>query len=216
MRYGIALLFLVAGWAQPPSFRADRVLPSNSDRASVLAPGMLVSIYGDHLGPAAGCTAPATGRPGYPAELCGVQVTLGGKPAGLLYVQEKQINFQAAADSPISGTAELKVLYGDASGAAMVRAALETVTLSVQGTARVDGPIWIQLDFPVMWRNSVQYPARVQPDSLACAELEVRRNGVALPRLQPRYVGGMAMSGNPCGHLMIESHHPDRVPLHVL
>src|ERR1035438_4676964 len=98
----------------------------------------------------------------------------------------------------------------------MVRAGLETVTLSVQGTARLDGPIWIQLDLPVMWRNSVQYPARVQPDSLACAELEVRRNGVALPRLQPRYVGGMAMSGNPCGHLMIESHHPDRVPLHVL
>ena len=109
MRIGIALMFAGVAWAQAPSFRAERVLPANGERASVLAPGMLVSIYGEHLGPAGGCTAPATGRPGYPWELCGVEVTFGGRRAGLLYVEERQINFQAPEDGPVAGLAELKV-----------------------------------------------------------------------------------------------------------
>jgi hypothetical protein len=216
MRFAIALLVLTGASAQPPSFRAGRVLPSNSDRSSVLAPGMLVSIYGDRLGPAAGCAAPATGRPGYPAALCGVQVTLGDKSAGLLFVQEKQINFQVPQDAPISGTAELRVLYQGESGTATVRVGLETVTLSVEGVARINGPIWIQLEFPVQWRNSgEQYPKSILPDQFGCSELEVRRNGVALPRIAVHYHGGGVMSGNPCGHLTIQGGRADRLPLHV-
>ena len=52
-----ALFCLVPLWAQAarPMFRGDRVLPSFGDTPLMLAPGMLVSIYGSELGPAKGC-----------------------------------------------------------------------------------------------------------------------------------------------------------------
>ena len=220
MRSGIALLSLAAAFAQPPAFRAERILPSGAARPALLAPGMLVSIYGESLGPAAACIAPATGRPGYPTELCGVQVTFAGKPAGLLYVQERQINFEVppfpvpeATQAP--GSAEVRVTYSGASGSAAVRTGVETVTLSLEGPARIGGPLWIHLEFPILMRGyGESYPARLMPDYFPCAELEVRRNGVPLPRLAITYSGGV-MSGDPCGHIMYPAPHPDRLPLHV-
>ena len=93
--------------AQPatPFFTVDRVLPFDSARPAPLAPGMLISIYGQNLGPESGCEGQAdprrteTSNPVvserfvntliYPADLCGVQVFVGDKAAGLLYVQAK-------------------------------------------------------------------------------------------------------------------------------
>lgn len=59
---------------------------------------MLVSIYGRHLGPRAGCIE----RPYSNArtELCGVSVTVGRAKAGLLYVQDLQIN-QGRSSPPV-------------------------------------------------------------------------------------------------------------------
>src|SRR5882762_7368136 len=112
----------------PPSFEPGRVLPSGGDRSIPLAPGLLISIYGDHLGPAAACEGPADTqrretpsplRPRqmfadtliYPKELCETQVLVGGVPAGLLYVQERQINFKVPQETPVKGTAEVRVIY---------------------------------------------------------------------------------------------------------
>src|SRR5262249_39599441 len=141
MRLWLLLLPAVVASGQP-SFRADRVLPSGAARPAPLAPGMLVSIYGEHLGPASQCIAnadtrrtetPNPARPTqsfaerliYPTELCGVQVFLADKPAGLLYVSEKQINFKVPQDVPLTGNAELKVLYQQQAGTASLRLGLE-------------------------------------------------------------------------------------------
>jgi uncharacterized protein (TIGR03437 family) len=51
-----------------------------------LAPGEIVSVFGERLGPAAGAAGLAN------AQMSGAQVTFDGVPAPLLYVQDRQIN----------------------------------------------------------------------------------------------------------------------------
>uniref|UniRef100_Q01Q32 Uncharacterized protein n=1 Tax=Solibacter usitatus (strain Ellin6076) TaxID=234267 RepID=Q01Q32_SOLUE len=200
-----------------PSFRADRVLPSGSARQAPLAPGMLVSIYGDHLGPTTQCSA--TDRPIYPTELCGVQVFLAGKPAGLLYVSENQINFKVPQDVPLTGDSELKVLHQQQTGTAQVRVGLESTSLSVEGEARVGAPVWIHIATPFGWNSVVQYPVSARPNDFGCNDIEVRRNGVLLPSIDLRPpAGGIAMGGPLCGNIGIEGGplHTGRLPLHLL
>ena len=125
----------VAGRAQspavpsgPPTFGADSILPSGKETPTSLAPGMLVSIYGTGLGPAEPCEGradpnpleePSPRRPNqifserlaYPTKLCGVRVEVGGEAAELLYVHDRQINFQVPQSAPVEGTAEITVIY---------------------------------------------------------------------------------------------------------
>src|SRR4051794_28262638 len=103
MRFWWGLLPVAAALGQAPEFRAERVLPSGSARHVKLTSGMLVSIYGENLGPESQCAANTE-----PLELCGVRVTLGGAPAALLYVSRQQINFKVPRDVPSSDEAELK------------------------------------------------------------------------------------------------------------
>ncbi len=155
----------------------------------------------------------------YPTELCGVQVTLAGLPAGLLYVSGPQINFKVPQEAPLSGEAELKVVYGGRAGTAKMRVGLEATSVTVEGEARVGAPIWSHIDAPYGWGTVVQYPVRIQPDDFGCNELEVRRNGALLPRIRLRPpAGGIAFAGNPCGNLGIEGQaipHTGRLPLHL-
>src|SRR5579864_2434774 len=102
MRLRISFLVVAVGIAQAqisaPRFAADAVLPSGSTHQASLAPGMLISIYGSHLGPANACEGkaaartetPSPSRPrqsftellSFPKELCGVQVMVGDHAAG--------------------------------------------------------------------------------------------------------------------------------------
>jgi uncharacterized protein (TIGR03437 family) len=79
--------------------------------AGRVSPAEIISIYGPHIGPSTPITAmPAGGL--YPATLGGVQVTIGGISAPLLYVSDGQINAvvpmgvkqQAASAIKIGGT----------------------------------------------------------------------------------------------------------------
>jgi hypothetical protein len=150
MHIRVALLVFISGFLRAqsgvPTFRADRVLPSGGDRSVQLVPGMLVSIYGTDLGPQQGCTGqadthgretPSPLRPDqafvdtliYPKEICGVQVMFCETPAGLLYVQESQINFKVPQDVPMEGTGLLRVVYnGRSSTAVEMRLGLETAS----------------------------------------------------------------------------------------
>ncbi|HUD98625.1 MAG TPA: SBBP repeat-containing protein [Bryobacteraceae bacterium] len=74
-----------------------------------LAPGELIAIYGLNLGPA----VPAFGSfdtAGFlPTTLGGVQVTINGTPAPLLYVSETQINAVAPVELTAGSSAELQL-----------------------------------------------------------------------------------------------------------
>jgi uncharacterized protein (TIGR03437 family) len=63
-------------------------------QSSAIAPGTIMTIFGDHLGPAAG--ASFTIQDGHaPFTLAGTSITVDGMPAPLLYAQDNQLNFVA-------------------------------------------------------------------------------------------------------------------------
>jgi len=236
-------LFANAAFAQTeppapsvPSFEAGRVL--FVDRPVPLAPGLILSIFGSNLGPTSSCqgnadtqhrATPSPLRPNqafaemltYPKELCDTQVLVAGIPAGLLYVQSSQINFQVPQETPIQGTADLVVVYqGRSSKAVAMPLGIEAATLSLESPARVGMPVWLKFKLPYERESSIRYPFMIFPASFGCNEVEVRRNGVLLPRIadmRSQAIGGIAMSGPPCGSIAFSSepHFKGRFPLHL-
>lgn len=216
-------MWLLALVLAAPIFTADGVRPSNGARAIPLSPGMLVSIYGSHLGPALPCQIQGS----FPKELCGVQVMMGEQAAGLLYVSERQINFKVPQESPVEGVAKLRVIYnGESSPVVMMPLGAEMVTLSLDEPARAGGPVWIHLESPPSWHEWIQYPITIYPGDLGCHEFEVRRNGVPQLRIDPK-VTGLAFGGGihgsgpgsltSCGSLGMAGHplHHGSLPLHL-
>jgi hypothetical protein len=213
----IALAAIASGQPAAPSFTADRVLPWDSARSIPLAPGLMFSIYGQGLGPEQGCEQHVGF---YPAELCGVQVFIGEKSAGLSYVQAKQINFVVPQDVPLEGEAQVRVVFQNRSSAAVnMRLGRELPKLSVEGVARVGAPLWIDVDMPYGW-GAVVYPVSSFPNDFGCNQLEVRQNGVALAPLAYTMLTGRMGPGNGCGNdTSIAGHpvpHQGRLPLHLL
>jgi hypothetical protein len=235
MRLWLALTPLAAALAQPPNFVADRVLPSGGSRPTKLAPGMPVSIYGDRLGPIASCTGnadttrretPSPARPRqshvetliFPTELCGVQVFLAGRPAGILYVSDTQINFKVPQETPVEGEAELKVVFRGQEHSVKLPVGLDNVAISLDQPAHSGGPVWLRIDPPLGWQDTVRYPVRIQPWEFGCQEIEVRRNGQPLPRIAVRPGDGGISMGLICGTIGIVGHpatHTGRLPIHL-
>ncbi|HCC57807.1 MAG TPA: hypothetical protein DEQ47_11200, partial [Solibacterales bacterium] len=85
------------------------VVHAASGQFTAVAPGLLVSIYGEGLGPA----APAIGEFGGDGRLAtvleGTQVTFNGVAAPLLYVSAGQINAQVPYEVAASATASVEV-----------------------------------------------------------------------------------------------------------
>lgn len=77
-----------------------------------LAPGEVISLFGEGLGPAEGFATQPEGIV-YPTESAGVRVTVSGQPAPLLYVQHSQIN-TVVPWSLTGPSAELCVSIGSA------------------------------------------------------------------------------------------------------
>lgn len=120
-----------------PFYVAASILPDGGSRAAPLAPGMLLSIYGENLGPETPCTgspeperteAPNPFRPNqtrverlvFPKSLCETEVRVGGIAAGLLYVQAQQINFKVPQELPVEGETEVRVFYQGRAGPAVI------------------------------------------------------------------------------------------------
>jgi hypothetical protein len=59
---------------------------------AAIAPGEIVSLFGQGLGPSSAAQPDVSGKSGFPTALAGVRVTFDGIPAPLLYVQDGQIN----------------------------------------------------------------------------------------------------------------------------
>jgi len=231
--FGLLLSAQVWGADPPPEFTAAGVARGDTS-AKVLVPGVDMSIYGQHLGPSgSGCSGAAdpqrretpnarlNGRFAdtaiYPTELCGVQVFIGDKPAGLLYVSEKQINFKIPQDGPVSGSAAIRVVrMGQSSAPVTMRAGFDDTTISLEQPAYTGMPVWLKVD-PPSGAGAIRYPYVRGPAGFGCNEVEVRKQGKLLT-LQPgakSYGGG---GGNPCGSSgpARKSNHVDRLPLHLL
>jgi hypothetical protein len=226
------LLLGVAAWCadSPPQFTAAGIT------RKIIVPGEGISIYGINLGPErGGCAATAdpqarepinprnpnpqfTSAAVYPKELCQTQVLIGDKAAGLLFVSDKQINLKIPQDSPEIGDVEIRVVYnGQSSVAVRLPAGFEKTTLSLDQPTYTDMPVWLKVELPALWQNSLQYPFTAGPAGFGCIQVEVRRNGQLLPILPGAnwYGGGIAIAGNICGSYGPQ-HAGGRLPIHLL
>ena len=79
-----------------------------------VAPGELISIYGLHIGPAAPAYASFDADGFLPTMLGGVQVTINGTPAPLLYVSETQINAITPVELAAGTAVELQLVQNGA------------------------------------------------------------------------------------------------------
>ncbi len=214
-----ALAFAQNETPAAPSFEANQVL--FVDHPVPLAPGLVLSIFGNNLGPNTGCHADHDAKGIYPKELCDTRVLVGGIPSELLWVQAGQINFKVPEETPVHGTADLVVVYqGRSSKAVVMPLGIESPTLSLESPARVGMPIWLKLNMPYYRDSGIRYPFRIWPSSFGCYDVEVRRNGVLLPRIadwDKQVFGGMTLSGPPCGSIGFSSvpHFKGRLPLHL-
>jgi hypothetical protein len=212
----------VFAWSQapgPPSFDAGHVY--YVDHPVALAPGLVLTIFGNDLGPAQGCGSQHDAAGAYPKALCNVQVPVGGVPSELLWVQAKQINFRVPEETPDRGTTDLVVIYGARkSSAVTVPLGKEGTTISFEGPLRVGMPVWLKVTAPYKQDAGIRYPFMVFPVSFGCNEVEVRRDGVPLKKfadIGAQAFGGITVIGNPCGGVAFrtEPHFKDRLPLHL-
>jgi uncharacterized protein (TIGR03437 family) len=77
----------------------------------LIAPGMMVSLFGNGLGPQQGIQTQATLESPFPTQAGNVEVTFDGKPAPLLWVQDAQINAVAPWSLTPGQTTQVCVSY---------------------------------------------------------------------------------------------------------
>ena len=111
-----------------PAYSIVSLLPAGRAQAEPLAPGRIMSLYGQYLGPETGCIGyydpyrvetanparPQQSEPEkriYTTQLCKTEITVGGIRAGLLFVQARQINFKVPQEVATSGTVPVQVTY---------------------------------------------------------------------------------------------------------
>jgi uncharacterized protein (TIGR03437 family) len=78
--------------AGAPTYPLDCVGSSASLATGAVAPGEIVTLFGNGLGPQQGVQPQATAQSPYPTQAANVEVTFDGTPAPLLWVQDAQIN----------------------------------------------------------------------------------------------------------------------------
>ncbi len=222
----LAAFVIGAGDAQEmPRINVGGVIPNRPGIPQPVRPGVEVSIYGQHLGPKTGCTAGAGGWSDV-KQLCGTAVTVGGLPAALLYVQERQINARVPFNVPTEGMVPFVVTReGRASPAAPVRFAPYSAAIRLSGKAYVNMPVWVEVHLPDPLWHSLRYPVRIDPADFGGHQFEMRRHGVLLPQKSARHAlptagGGLGGPGSVgLGSLLGLPHEPKnprRLPLHLL
>lgn len=195
-----------------PIFSSEsiRVVGRNS---KLLAPGMVLELYGQHLSPEPWCGQERIPKAPLPLELCGVRVLINSTPAELMFVGPGQINFKIPAGVPAEGAAPFRVCVAETCSAPVsMRFAARTAVLTLERPASVRMPVWIDVDAPPPY--AIAYLCDGWPWSFPGYEFEVRRNGKPLAPLpqpapppgRPTAPNGSCLSGSPRG----------RLPLHLL
>jgi hypothetical protein len=141
----------------------------------VLVPGIVFSIWGHNYGPKDGCKGPAT-------EVCGVQVLLDGVPIEVQFTSDVLINARMPESAGPAISKLVVVSGGVRSEPIEVRRQAEIAEISLDGVARVGGPVWIRVQLP---HGSVSYPVLGWAADFGCASFEVRKDGKLLPAIAP-------------------------------
>jgi hypothetical protein len=211
MRIAVAFLLLAAaalGQTGVPRFTREGLPHGEDGKPLLLAPGMIVTVYGADLGPDPWCEQPIPQNGPYPLEACGVRVLVDGRAAGLLFAGSRQINFKIPDDAPEDGSAPIQVCVHDACSDRMeVRFSLRKAFIHLQGHAYVHMPVWIEVEQPQCC--GIQYPYNMFPLDFGDARFEVFHNGELL---KPVSTGTSLMMGR----TMPQDTPRSRLPLHLM
>jgi len=209
----IPLVLLPAAFAlfaQPPQtptpvYTREGVVPLQGNSAKLLAPGMVVELYGQHLAPEPWCGQPAMPPAPYPTDICGVRVMIGDAPAGLMFVGPGQINFKIPSGVPLEGSAPIRVCVRGACGAPVVmRFSAHKAYLRLRGTAAVHMPVWLEVEAPAPYE--FKFPCHNSLWGFQGFQFEVRRNGQPLSHTRlPEAPGDCTAAAK-----------PSPLPLHLL
>lgn len=203
------LLLAGSGFAQTgvPRIATDNLFRRDG-REFFLAPGMIIELYGENLAPNSGCDQSIPQNGPYPQEMCGVQVLVDGRAAGLLFVGSKQINLKLPVDAPEEGSAPIQVCVREVcSDVVNFRFSAHKAYVHLVGHAYVHMPVWIEVEEPA--GHDIHYPYSVFPLNLGDNELEVFHRGEPLAPFRtarPSFGGTSAPKDSPAG----------RLPLHLL
>ncbi len=150
---------------------------------------------------------------------------IGNVFAGLLWAQDKQINFEVPKDVPFGGSAELRVIKeGVASDPVPLEFGLERIKLTQDEPAYVGMPVWIRVHTSTDVSNPLVYPIhddplQTGPGFLACEVLEARWNRVPLPKIRAKNpLRVFLYSGAPCATTGLpgKPSKSGRLPFHLL
>lgn len=134
----IPVLFAAqASWCQtatPPSFTAAGIVNAASYATGTVAPGEIVSIFGDGLGPATAAGLQLTPSGLVSNTLGGTQVLFDNIPAPLIFVQQKQIS--AIVPYGVAGKTSTQIKVTTAAGASVP--VILTVANTVPGLFTAD------------------------------------------------------------------------------
>ena len=198
-------LFAQTPQTPTPVYTREGLVPLQGNRAKLLAPGMVLELYGQHLAPEPWCGQNAMPPAPYPSDVCGVRVMVGATPAGLMYVGPAQINFKIPAGAPAEGSAPIQVCVRGVCGAPVVmRFSVHKAYLRLHGTAAVHMPVWLDIEAPAPYE--FKHPCFTSPGGFQRFEFEARRNGQPLPRLR------LAEPAGDCS----AAAKPSPLPLHLL
>lgn len=216
MRGLILLAAACAAAAQAPQpvpvFGSNNILPHGRPGSKLLAPGMVVELWGQHLAPVPWCGQERIPKSPLPRELCGVRVLIASRPAELMYVGDNQINLKIPTDVFPEGSADFQVCVHEVCSAPVtMRFSAHTALLKLEGPAYVHMPVWIDVDAPAPY--VVPYPCGYWPWSFPGYEFEVLRNGQPLAPIPPPPESARKLRGpDSCDN----NTDPGRLPLHLL
>ncbi len=144
-----------------------------------------------------------------------MQVLIDGAPIEVQYTNDVLINARMPDAAPAQAVSKLVVVSNGLRSAPVdVRRLPETALISLDGVARVDGPVWIHVELPRSL--GLSYPSMGLPWDFACGGFEVRRDGKLIaPMAHPQL--GMGGNGPSCPGIVRlgDANVRSRLPLHL-
>jgi len=208
----VLLTGMAFGQAGVPRFSREGLPHREDGKPALLAPGMIIELYGENLGPDPWCDKQIPQNGPYPLEACGVRVLVDGRAAGLLFAGSKQINFKIPDNAPEDGEAPIQVCVHDTcSDRLTARFSLRKAFIHGQGHAYVHMPVWIEVEEPSCC-GGIHYPNSFFPFDFEGARFDVLHHGEPMKPLSKSVatLGGLGWRTMPLDTPR------SRLPLHLM
>ncbi len=204
--------------ADAPQFNAESIVPYRGVPGGPLAPGIIVTIYGEQLA-SRQCSEinPTAGV--YPESACQTVVLAGDKPAQLMFVSTNQVNLKLPDDLPRDSTVLLRVVREGVSSPPVAVHFNTRPVITLAEKAYAGLPVWLAVELPYPLGRQVLYPVSWDPLVFGSSTIEIRKQGKMVPEtpleLQPTILRGETLGIIPGFVSTADPALRGRLPLHL-